>query len=217
MQDIIDIRTLLIFAAIIITVGLEYLGVRITSKLTRVKIITLAIVLIVVYGALIMSHVDNIWVSNASIIVVSVGVASVLGTLLSHEVSIISFLFVSSITDIFSFFRGITASINAHYLSGGSSALRYLAITLSINGTIQWIVGIGDIVIIGTAAFALRRLNYSDGESFLVPLSGLLAGVVFALVVNRGIPAIPFIAASVILYIVYKKRNTRSNQQIVSL
>jgi hypothetical protein len=205
MQGIIDLRTILIFTSITVSVGLEYIGVRTTSRLTRAKIVTLATIMMVVYGVLILSHVENLWLSNVSIILVSVGTSSVLGILLSHEVSIITFLVVSSITDIISFFRGITAAINAQHLNGGASFLRYLAITLSINGSTQWIVGIGDLVIIGTAAFALKRLGYTDLESFLIPLSGLLAGVIFALVINRGIPAIPFIAGSTILYLTQKK------------
>lgn len=204
MQEI-GLRTLLIFTTIILTAGLEYLGVKTISRLTRTKIITLTIIGMAVYGLLVLNQVNNLWTSNISIIMVSVGIGSTLGTLLNHEVSIMVFLIVSSISDVFSFFKGFTAALNTQHLNGGVSYLRYLAITLSFNGLTQWIVGIGDLVIISTAAFALKKLGYSDWISFLVPLSGLLTGVIFALFIKQGIPAIPFIATTVIVYLRFQQ------------
>ena len=86
--------------------------------------------------------------------------------------------------------------------------MRFLTISVPVQGNIVPVVGIGDLFILGGIYFSLKKLNYSDWESILVPMSGLLLALIVGLLFG-GVFAIPFIALTVTLYIVYKKRRNR--------
>lgn len=65
------------------------------------------------------------------------------------------------------------------------------------------------VYVIGTFYFALKSLGYSEIESVLASLSGILIALVVGLTVG-GIFGVPFITAPVIILLVYKSKEWRT-------
>jgi len=91
-----------------------------------------------------------------------------------------------------------------NFREGSSDLLRYLVISMPVDESVQPIVGIGDFFIISAICFALARLGYNQSQLLLAPLSGLLLAIVVGLLVG-GIFAIPFIAATTIVYVYWQE------------
>ena len=136
--------------------------------------------------------------------------ASAIGRALTSSPALIAFCITAGLVDFFSFTGGLTARIIADYKQGHNLWLQYLSITARLSGQIVPIIGIGDLIILGSVYFALSQLEYNGWLSFLFPLGGLLIALGVGLL-KGGVYAIPFIACATILYI--GKARARASKQ----
>jgi hypothetical protein len=123
-----------------------------------------------------------------------------LGLFIRSKSSLITFCIVASVVDIYSATQGVTSNLADAYREETSDLLRYLVISMPVGGSVEPIVGIGDFFIISAICFVLVRLGYNRSQLLLAPLSGLLLAIIVGQLVG-GIFAIPFIAATTIVYL----------------
>jgi len=202
----------LIFVTTIVSVIVVFVGVMLTLNLKRRILLSVTILVILSYVALLILQPDNFLLSDILVLITSVMAGSLLGTTIINEASVITFSVTVAIVDFFSFSGGPTAKIISSYQGGKSLLLQYLAISIPLGSKIVPIVGIGDLLIMGAIFYSLKRLNYSSKECLLVPNIGLLMALVIGLIVE-GIYALPFVAAMVITYLIYRKRSKAVHQR----
>lgn len=85
--------------------------------------------------------------------------------------------------------------------------LQYLCLSLPVQGRMVLIVGIGDLLVLAAIYSALRRLGNTGVWAFSAPLAGLLLAVLVGLLAG-GTFAIPFIAATTLVYAYYSVRRS---------
>ena len=179
---------------------LVFLIARQIARLANVTIVVIATIALALYALVLMQRPDH-WILVNFAVLGAAGIAgSALGLFASSRVALTTFCVVASAVDAYSATRGATASLVDSYREGSSDLLRFLAVSMPVDGTLKPILGIGDFVIIGTICFALLRLGYPQPRLLLAPISGFLVAVIIGLTVG-GIFAIPFIAATTIVYI----------------
>jgi hypothetical protein len=108
--------------------------------------------------------------------------------------------------DVFSFSGGLTAKIIADYQQGRNLLLQYLSLVAPLPDRITPIVGIGDLIILGSIYYAFPKIGLHGAGAFLFPLGGLLIALGVGLLIG-GIYALPFIGGATILYLVIKGRS----------
>ncbi len=205
---------IIIFVVLTAAALLIFLGVKITLKFRQIFLLGVTIPVASFYVLLaVLWQPDNLFLSNSIVLITAVLAGSSLGLLLSSEPSVISFSIAAAAVDIFSFSGGVTKNIITSYQSGESLLLRFLTISVPVQGNIVPVVGIGDLFILGGIYFSLKKLNYSDWESILVPLSGLLLALIIGLLIG-GVFSIPFIALTVTIYVVYRRRRNRGRNSV---
>jgi len=80
----------------------------------------------------------------------------------------------------------------------------HLSISFPVAGAVRPIVGIGDLVVATALFAALMRIGYGVGESFAVPLGGMVLALGVGLLVG-GAPALPFIAVVTGAYVLTRR------------
>ncbi len=137
--------------------------------------------------------------------------ALVAGMLMSRTIrsmgALKTFLIVASVADLVSTQLGPTKwfleqAQNPQHLGQlhGVAILQYLALSIWLKGYLVPVIGFGDLLFFTVCAFATSRFGWPEVAVFAVPLAGILAALGLALVFNRPMPAIPFIAGAVIGY-----------------
>ncbi|MGD0787946.1 MAG: hypothetical protein ABR898_08165 [Terracidiphilus sp.] len=137
--------------------------------------------------------------------------ALIAGMLMSRTIRSIgalkTFLIVASVADLVSTHLGPTKwfleqAQNPQHLGQlrGVAILQYLALSIRLKGYLVPVIGFGDLLFFTVCAFATSRFGWPRGAVFAAPLAGILAALGLALVFNRPMPAIPFIAGAVIGY-----------------
>ncbi len=198
----------LIFIVVTISAVIVFVGARQMNRLDKRQSVILAVPIFAIFAVLAFLRLDNWLISDAIVLLVAIIGGSLIGTLLSHEGSIITFGVVASLVDIYSYSNGLTGSL-IEAASTDPMILRYLMIHIPYESSVIGLVGIGDLYVIGTFYFALKSLGYSEIESVLVSVSGILIALVVGLAVG-GIFGVPFITAPVILFLVYKSKEWRT-------
>lgn len=196
---------LYIFPGVILSSVFLYFCVRQIHYIKPNLLYTFSASTILCYTALFIFRPGNIYLNNAVILLVSLAVGSIIGRLLSSDYGLLAFLIAASVADIVSFTGGFTDKIITNFRSGESDLLLYLAIMVKNSSGLIPVIGIGDLVILTALFFALKRLNYSNILCFLAPLTGLLAALITGIIAG-GIPGVPFLAASVMIFIFIQKR-----------
>lgn len=140
------------------------------------------------------------WLNNLIILASALFSGQLIGLSIRSKGAIITFCLAAAIVDGLSYTNGLTDSILTSYSSGESELLLYLSITLPFGGATAPFIGIGDLVII-TGLFSGFNMDGDAGKgAFLAPFSGLIMATTVGLFIG-GVPALPFIAATTILYI----------------
>lgn len=189
---------------------LVFLISRNITGLANRSVVLLAILAFGSYALLLLFKPDYWILINVVVLSVAGIGGSGLGLIVSSKVSLITFCIVASVVDIYSATQGATSNIVDNYREGSSDLLRYLAISMPVDGAVRPIVGIGDFLIMSVVYFVLLRLGYSQMALVLAPLSGLVLAILVGLLVG-GIFAIPFIAATTILFLSIQEPVETSN------
>jgi hypothetical protein len=102
---------------------------------------------------------------------------------------------VGALTDIYSVYSGPTKQIVS------SNAFSYLSFHWGIigQGGVGPIVGVGDFVFLTLFFFGARRFGLDDRKTFVAMLVAFAVGFLFTLISPAGIPALPFMAAALLL------------------
>jgi hypothetical protein len=119
---------------------------------------------------------------------------------LHSAASVVVFLTVAAVVDLWSMRGGLTRALLDRYREGSSDLLLYLTLVVPVNGRIVPIVGIGDLVVGGAAATALLRLGVRPWGVAAASAAGLLGALAYGLW-RGGAPALPFVAVAVLVLV----------------
>jgi hypothetical protein len=114
--------------------------------------------------------------------------------------AVIAFLVVAAVVDLLSVSGGVSRLLIERHRQGTSDLLLYLTLVVPIRDHAVPIVGIGDLLVGGTAATALLRLGLRPVGVMVTFAIGLLAALAYGLW-RGGAPAVPFIAAAASLLV----------------
>ena len=142
----------------------------------------------------------NVWLSSGVVILASVMGAMVIGSFNRSRGSVVVFLVTAAVVDWFSFSGGLTRWIIDSGGAGNMLLLQYLTVALPEGGRVQYLIGIGDLIVSGATGLSLFRLGYPALRTGIVIMFAVLSSVVLALVI-RGIPALPMVALMTGFYI----------------
>lgn len=202
-------RTQIIILLFAITIGasaLCFLLVSIFRRLTLRFSAILFVLSLVVYGSLFFLRPISVILSDTIMMFAAAGFAVLVSRGIKNSTAIISFSITASIVDILSFTVGPT-----HYLlktldhHNTADLLNIMAFSVVINDRICPIVGVGDFLILGMYFAILRQIGANFWTQFLIPTMGLLTALAVGIIVG-GSFAIPFMAASVIAYLLFTQR-----------
>jgi hypothetical protein len=199
----------LIFGTVILTAIVLYTGTQLTGRFKRRWLWGALAIGVAVYIVLLRTQTAAWLVSDIVVILVSLLAASAIGLTLSSSSALIVFCITAGIVDFFSFSGGLTDKIITDYQQGQNLLLQYLSITIPLNGRLLPIIGIGDLVILGSIYYALRQLGHDSWLAFLFPLGGLLTALTLGLWLG-GIYALPFIGGATIFYLFWTERKSSS-------
>jgi hypothetical protein len=149
----------------------------------------------------------NLAASNSFVLLL----ALIAGMLMSRSIpsmgALKTFLIVASAADLVSTQMGPTKwfleqAQNPQHIAQlhGVAILQYLALSIRLKGYLVPVIGFGDLLFFTVCAFSTSRFGWPRAAVFSVPLVGILAALGAALALVRLVPAIPFIAATVIVY-----------------
>jgi hypothetical protein len=183
----------LLFAGVLI---LRWLQVRDQLLLTAVVAVTYALVL----------HLEPHWsfVSDVVVFAMALVAGALIGSTLRSDPAIIAFCVAAAVVDVLSFSGGLTSTIVESYRTGESQFLFYLSIAFPVGGSVRPIVGIGDLIILGGPFAGFINNGHHSWLPFAVPVGGLLAAVGVGVFVG-GTPALPFVAAATVTYVLSRR------------
>lgn len=147
--------------------------------------------------------------ADAAVIAGAVGGVVLIARGLTSPATVVAFLFVAAAVDLASWSGGPTRRIIDAYREGRSALLLFLALSIPLNGRIVPIVGIGDLLVGGSASLALVRAGFRPPFVALAVATGLLGALAYGLW-RGGAPAVPFIAATVAGLVSWRARRTRT-------
>ena len=188
--------TLVVVAACLV----EYSGARLlvsrpSSAQNRAALVSLS----ACAAALALFH-GNLVITN--LVVLSVGLFA--GMFLSRAIgsagALMALLVTAAIVDAVSSYAGPTRWIisqarNPH----GVALIQFLALSLRLKGRLVGVIGVADLMFFTVCVTAMRRLGWPGPASLVIPLLGILTALAVGLVAGLT-PALPFLAAAVILY-----------------
>ena len=196
---------LIIFVATLIACVLVFVGTALTLKLGWRALVSGTILVALIFAAICVTRPGSWVVSTGVVLVTAIFAGTAIGKTIKSEPALIAMCMAAAVADVVSFSVGLTHKMLTSYMSGGSQLLVYFCFSVPIGSVIAPLVGIGDLLILGALFCGLRNLGYSATETFVVPVTGLFAAVVIGLLVN-SIFALPFVAGSVIIYILVKRK-----------
>ena len=196
-------QTALIFGIIILLAWCLYAGTRLTRQLTRPWFWRALVIILATYAILLRTQGSPWLISDFAVLLVALLAASTIGLTLTSPLALVAFCITAGIVDFFSFSGGLTSEIIAKYAQGHHLLLQYLSITAPLSGRIIPIIGIGDLIILGSVYYVLPQIGHQSWLTFLAPLVGLLSALVVGLL-NGGIYAIPFIGGATCVYLLWK-------------
>ena len=172
-----------------------------TGRPRNQQLIILALSL-AIYALALWLKPDNLWLLNAAILLAAFGIGHLISRLVPGPPALIAFLITAAIIDVFSFSGGLTRQ-----LINQPSLLRYLAITLPLDGRQVAVMGVGDLVIFAAAYTVLRKSGFSKILAYLAPVVGLLLAILIGSFIG-GVYAIPFIAVTTLAGLALANRQT---------
>lgn len=203
-------RVALIFGIVILVSACLYAGTRLTGRLTRPWLWSALVLALAAYAGLLWTQVAAWPISDMAVMLVALLAASAIGMSLTSSSALIAFCIAAGIADFFSFSGGLTAKIIADYEQGHGLLLQYLSLAAPLPDRVIPIIGIGDLIILGSVYYALPQIGHHDWPTFLFPLGGLLIALGVGLLTG-GIYALPFIGGATIVYLLWKAK-ARSSQ-----
>lgn len=195
----------LIFGTVILAAGCLYGGTRLTGRLKRSWLWSALALALAAYAVLLWTQVAAWPISDIAVMLVALLAASAIGRTLTSSSALIAFCIAAGIVDFFSFSGGLTARIIVDYEQGHSLLLQYLSLAVPLPDRIVPIIGIGDLIILGSVYYALPQIGHHDWLTFLLPLGGLLIALSVGILIG-GIYAVPFIGGATIVYLLLKTR-----------
>lgn len=196
----------IILAATLAACVLVFAGTALTLKLGRRRLAAGTVLMLLIFAAICITRPGSWIVSTGAVLVTAIFAGTAIGRSIQSEPSLIAMCVAAAIADVVSFYVGLTHKMFAGYVSGESQLLVYFCFSVPIGSVIAPLVGLGDLLILGALFCGLRNLRYSAMETFAVPVTGLLLALVIGLAVRRGIPALPFIAGSVAIYLLARRK-----------
>jgi len=194
---------LVAFAAALVT----YVGARLTARLNRSTVAASGIVAAVLFASFLLLRPHSLALANLTVLTAAIFVGSGLGLLLTTKPALVSFSVVASMADIVSASGGITRTLSDAYREGTGDLLLVLSVSVRLEGSIQQVIGIGDLIILATLFSALGRLGYRGPLALFAPLAGMSVALVVGLI-SGGVSAIPFIAGTTLCYLALAKAET---------
>lgn len=206
-------KIVLIFGMIILVTFLMYKGTRYVSRLTRPWFWSILVAILVIYSIMLWLKISPWLISDTIVMIIALLVGYAFGLTVRSFSALSGFCIAAGIADFisFTFSSVLTSKIINDYEQGYNLLLQYLSITIPLSSRMVPIVGIGDLIIIGSIYVSLNKLGYNDWFSFLSPLVGLLMALCIGLLVN-GIFALPFICGAIIIYLLLKSKTHLSKQ-----
>jgi hypothetical protein len=187
--------TAILAVAMLASAGVGMAVARVLVALDRRLSIPAVLLVAAAYTLALLWQPASSWASNALVLLGGGCAGFALGLLLGSPASVLAFLTTAAVVDLVSFSDGLTRQIVEAYRSGGSTALRFLATFVTVDGREHAVVGLGDIAILAAAYVGFSRAAGSDREPATWLLAGLLAAFIAGVWLN-GAPGIPFIAAA---------------------
>lgn len=141
------------------------------------------------------------FLSNALVLACAVGLGVFLSYFLTAKGAIATFCIAAGVVDYLSFSGGLTSKIIAVAKAGNVDLLKHLVIYLpQPGGRLTALVGIGDLVVLGSLYAGLMENRHPEAAAFFVPTMGLVFAILTGLTIG-GVYGIPFISAAVLLYL----------------
>ncbi len=201
-------RIVLTFAVILISAGMVFGGVELMLRSQTRSRWAIASGLLAASIVFLLLQPGSWILSNLVLFLASTVLGFGISWLLPSVPSVWTFLLVASVADAVSYGWGFTASTIESYASGSSELLRFLSISIPSGARLQPIVGVGDLVILASLFSALHRLKIRRIAAFGFPTAGLIVAAALGLAVG-GVFAVPFIAASTAILLIYRRRALR--------
>lgn len=184
------------------TSGCLCLGAQLELYLPRLWLWSISLITLSTYVVLLWAKVTPWFISDLLVLAISLFVASIISLTITSSSALIAFCITAGIVDFFSFSGGLTAKIIANCEQEHNLLLQHLSITVPLSGQITPIIGIGDLIIMGSIYCALSRLEYRGWLAFLFPLGGLLTALTVGILLG-GVSALPFIGSTTIIYLLW--------------
>lgn len=198
------------FAVCLLSAAALFAATAYTSRLRRAPLLTATALVTAGYAALLAARPGGWLLPDAAVFAVAVFLGSSLGWLVRSPAALASFCIAAAVADVLSFYGGPTASLIEAFQSDSNDLLRYLCLSLPVDDRLRSIVGIGDLIILGTIYFAFHRLGHRGAAAFAAPVTGLLLALVVGLVVGT-VFAMPLIAATTLGYVWAAERRAESS------
>lgn len=195
------------FAVCVLSAAALSAATAYTSRLRPAPLLAATVLVAAGYATLLAARPDGWLLANVTVFAVAVFLGSTLGWLVRSRVALVSFCLAAAVADVLSFYGGPTARLTEAFRSDSNDLLRYLCLSLPIQDSLRPIVGIGDLIILGTIYFAFHSLGHRGAAAFAAPASGLLLALVVGLAVGT-VFAVPFIAATTLGYVWATGRRT---------
>jgi hypothetical protein len=188
----------------VISVAAVFVGLRGLSVLVRSWRIFVVAASLVYYGAVLWVRPSSFIFSDVGVVLASTAGAFLLAILLGNKGAVIAFSITAAVVDILSFYTGPSRHVIDAY-QGAGRLLEYLTVFIATESLKMAVIGIGDLVVVGTLFQALCRMEYPVVTSGMVLISAVLLSLVVGWILG-GIPAVPFFAAGVIAYVQMRSR-----------
>jgi hypothetical protein len=160
----------------------------------------LAACLLLSYGVVLVVRPSPWSVIDLAVLMGAVGGVLFLERGLRTPGAVAAFLVVAAVVDVLSVSGGVSRFLIERHREGTSDLLLYLTLVVPIRDRPIPIVGIGDLLVGGSAATALLRLGLEPVPVVGAVAGGLLAALAYGLAFG-GAPAVPFMAAAVCLLV----------------
>ncbi len=175
-------------------------GARLVGRSLPAQAKLLAAFCLVAYGLSLVVRPSSWWMLDLSVLTGAVGGVLLFQAGLRTPGAVAVFVAVAAAVDVWSMSGGLSRLLVERYRAGASDLLLYLALVARIRGHTVPVIGIGDLLVGGSAAVALLRLRLPPAQV----AGGLAIGLLSALACGLwwgGAPALPFIAVAVLVVV----------------
>lgn len=192
-----------------------YAGARLLAVVPTRRLTCAALIAAALFGLFVAARYSNLVLSDFLV----AGIGLIGGVLIGRQISSPGVLALAVAcaagADCLSFLFGPTHFAMRQMAGvGGSPLMAYLSISVPIDTRLYSVIGLGDLWIFTACVASTRRLGWSERTALVVPLVGILAAVAAALWLGP-LPALPFLAASVLGYLGLARRRRELGRERV--